>query len=49
MIKELRFDSQLRQESISSLKVQTDFGVHAVSYSIEIGEVSSPRDKAEGT
>ena len=49
MIKELRFESQLRQENISSPKFQTDFGVHPVSYSMEIGEVSSPRDKGEGT
>jgi hypothetical protein len=48
MIEELRFDSQVRQESISSPKVQTDFGVHPVSYSMEI-DVSFPSDKAEGT
>jgi hypothetical protein len=49
MIEDLKFDSQLRQENISSPKVQTAFGVHPVSYSMEIGEVSSPRGKAKGT
>jgi hypothetical protein len=49
MIEELRFDSQLRQENISSPKVQTDFVFHPVPYSMEISEVSSPRGKAEGT
>jgi hypothetical protein len=49
MIEELRFDSQLRQVSISSPEVQTVFGVYPVSCSLEIGEVSSSRCKAEGT
>jgi hypothetical protein len=48
MIEELKFDSKLRQENISSPKVQTDRVVHQVPYSMEISEVSSPRGKAEG-